>query len=63
MPYLVREMEHSNTKYITFDNRKYRMNKETNKGKQRTKVSGALFAHATGLPCIYFALIQIIAAT
>ena len=28
-------MEHSNTKYITFDNRKYRMNNETNKGKKR----------------------------
>ena len=40
-------MEHSYTKYITFDNR---MNKETNEGKQRKKVSVALFAHATGLP-------------
>ena len=39
----------SNTKYITFDNRKYRMNKETTKGKQRKKVVGALFAHATAL--------------
>ena len=27
------------------------MNTETNKEKQRKKVSGALFAHATGLPC------------
>ena len=29
------------------------MNKETNKRKQREKVSGALFAHNTGLPCPY----------
>ena len=28
-----KKLEHNNTKYITFDNRKYRMNKETNNRK------------------------------
>ena len=45
------KMENNNTKYITFGNRNKRMNKETNKRKQRIKVSDALFAHDTGLPC------------
>ena len=44
------KMENSNTKYITFENRNETINEETNKRKQREKVSGALFAHGTGLP-------------
>ena len=52
-------MENGNAKYIPLDNRNQRINEEPNKRKRRKKVSGALFAHGTGLPWATLGLLKI----